>query len=153
MSQKNVRLQEGNSTCKRTLLLGHLVHSLLSRGSHWHCNLPVASITKYFHITLFSSLRIVSLCSGPVLATCLLHQRLQLLVDNLPQLHLVPVLLVEVNTTEHAFLVSLLELLKKTKSSCRRNTLVFVTLRFSKIRKVGCPVPRDEQVQQLSENN
>ena len=120
---------------------------------HWHYNLPVASITKYFHITLFSSLRIVSLCSGPVLATCLLHQRLQLLVDNLPQLHLVPVLLVEVNTTEHAFLVGLLEFLKKTKSSCRRNTLVFVTLRFSKIRKVGCPVPRDEQVQQLSEND
>ena len=87
----------------------------------------------------------------PVLAAGLLHQRLELLVHHLPQLGLVPVLLVEVDAPEHALLlVRLLHLVQETERRGGRHPRVLIALRLAEVREVGGPVPGHEQVQQLS---
>ena len=89
--------------------------------------------------------RIVESLPASVLATCLLDQRLELLVDHIPQLDLVPVLLVQVDAAQQgALLVRLLQLLQQTERRGRGHSLVLVTLSLAKISKVCCPVPRDK---------
>ena len=87
----------------------------------------------------------------PVLAAGLLHQRLELLVHHLPQLGLVPVLLVEVDAPEHALLlVRLLHLVQEAERRGGRHPRVLIALRLAEVREVGGPVPGHEEVQQLS---
>ena len=95
--------------------------------------------------------RIVESLPASVLATCLLDQRLELLVDDIPQLDLVPVLLVQVDAPQQgALLVRLLQLLQQTECSGRGHSLVFVALSLAEVSKVSCPVPRHKQIQKLS---
>ena len=89
----------------------------------------------------------------PVLAAGLLDEGSELLVNDLPQLDFVPVLFIKTDPTEHPLVVCLLQLVEKDKCSGRWYPTVLITFSiFAKICKICCPVPRDKQVQQLSEN-
>ena len=86
-----------------------------------------------------------------MLTARLLDEGSKLLVDDLSQLDLVPVLLVEADPPEHALVVRLLELVQEDQRSGGWHPPVLITFNiFSKICKICCPVPRDKQVQQLS---
>ena len=77
-----------------------------------------------------------------MLAAGLLDEGPELLVDHLPQLDLVPVLLVEADAPEHPLVVRLLQLVQEDQCCGRWHPAVLITFNiFAEICKICCPVP------------